>query len=41
MHYTTRKFWRCYEDLPKSVQEVADQCYQLELFLMMVFIRPR
>ncbi len=29
MHYTTRRFWKCYDDLPKTVQESADQCYGL------------
>ena len=29
MHYTTRRFWKCYEDLPPQVQETADQCYEL------------
>jgi hypothetical protein len=29
MHYTTRRFWKCYNDLPKNVQEIADQCYEL------------
>jgi hypothetical protein len=29
MHYTTRRFWRCYEDLPENVRRIADQCYKL------------
>ena len=29
MHYTTRRFWTCYNDLPESVQRNADQCYKL------------
>ena len=29
MHYTTKKFWKCYEVLPQSVQKTADQCYAL------------
>ena len=29
MHYTTRRFWQCYDTLPKSVQRTADQCYEL------------
>ncbi|NET32054.1 MAG: hypothetical protein F6K19_08630 [Cyanothece sp. SIO1E1] len=29
MHYTTRRFWECYDSLPKSVQQTADQCYKL------------
>jgi hypothetical protein len=29
MHYTTSKFWKCYNALPKNVQETADQCYGL------------
>jgi hypothetical protein len=29
MHYTTRRFWKCYDDLPPQVQETADQCYEL------------
>jgi hypothetical protein len=29
MHYTTRRFWKCYDDLPQSVQRNADECYEL------------
>ena len=29
MHYITKKFWKCYEALPQSVQATADQCYAL------------
>ncbi|MEO1445442.1 MAG: hypothetical protein AAFV46_04255 [Cyanobacteria bacterium J06635_11] len=29
MHYTTRRFWKCYDDLPQAVQRNADQCYEL------------
>lgn len=29
MHYTTRRFWKCYDGLPKTVQQIADQCYEL------------
>jgi hypothetical protein len=29
MHYTTRKFWKCYDALPISEQRNADQCYGL------------
>lgn len=29
MHYATPRFWKCYEALPKSVQEIADRCYEL------------
>lgn len=29
MHYTTRKFWKCYYNLPLKVQRTADQCYRL------------
>jgi hypothetical protein len=29
MHHTTRRFWRCYDDLPENVQRTADQCYKL------------
>lgn len=29
MHYTTRRFWECYNTLPESVQLIADQCYEL------------
>ena len=29
MHYTTRKFWKCYANLPLKIQTIADQCFQL------------
>lgn len=29
IHYTTPKFWKCYDALPKNVQETADKCYEL------------
>lgn len=29
MHYTTRRFWECYNALPEEVQRTADQCYEL------------
>lgn len=29
MHYTTRRFWKCYDALPQNVQQTADQCYKL------------
>lgn len=29
MHYTTHRFWECYNALPESVQRTADQCYEL------------
>jgi hypothetical protein len=29
MHYTTKKFWKCYGDLPANIQQTADQCYAL------------
>ena len=29
MHYTTRRFWECYNALPEAVQRTADQCYEL------------
>lgn len=29
MHYTTRKFWDCYNALPSDVQATADRCYEL------------
>jgi hypothetical protein len=29
MHYTTRKFWKCYDALPENVQDTANQCYGL------------
>ncbi len=29
MHYTTRRFWKCYGDLPENTQNIANQAYQL------------
>ncbi len=29
MHYTTRRFWERYDNLPENVQRIADQCYEL------------
>ena len=29
MHYTTKKFWKCYDALLNHVQETADQCHAL------------
>jgi hypothetical protein len=29
MHYTTRRFWQCYDALPESIQNIADKSYQL------------
>jgi hypothetical protein len=29
MHYTTRRFWQCYDALPESIQNIANQSYQL------------
>jgi hypothetical protein len=29
MHYTTQRFWECYNSLPETVQRVADQNYEL------------
>jgi hypothetical protein len=29
MHYTTRRFWECYNALPEAVQRIADQWYEL------------
>ncbi|MDP8963411.1 MAG: hypothetical protein M3O33_05375 [Cyanobacteriota bacterium] len=29
MHYTTRRFWECYDALPETVQQTADQGYEL------------
>jgi len=28
-HMTLPRFWRCYHDLPKEVQELADKNFQL------------
>lgn len=29
MHFTTRRFWQCYDSLPESIQQVADENYEL------------
>jgi hypothetical protein len=29
MHRTTRRFWRCYSNLPPDIQRVADQSFTL------------
>ncbi len=29
MHYTIKRFWKCYDTLPAAVQQVADQNYEL------------
>jgi len=29
MHRTTKRFWKCFEKLPKSVQKVSKQNFQL------------
>ncbi|BAU05685.1 hypothetical protein [Fischerella sp. NIES-3754] len=29
MHYTTRRFWKCYNTLPENAQKTADQSYEL------------
>ena len=29
MHYTTRRFWQCYNALPENMQQTADRCYDL------------
>ncbi len=29
MHYTTPRFWKCYEALPQNIQKTAAQCYGL------------
>jgi hypothetical protein len=29
MHYTTQRFWECYNALPEAIQRVADQNYEL------------
>ena len=29
MHYTTKRFWKCYDALPVDIQQVADQNYNL------------
>lgn len=29
MHYTTRKFWKCYGNLPLQIQHTADRSYEL------------
>jgi hypothetical protein len=29
MHYTTKRFWKCYDALPAAIQQIADQNYEL------------
>jgi hypothetical protein len=29
MHFTTRRFWGYYKALPETIQEIADQSYEL------------
>lgn len=29
MHYTNRKFWSYYNQLPKDIQQIADSSYEL------------
>lgn len=29
MYYTTKRFWECYNSLPKDIQPVADRNYEL------------
>lgn len=29
MHYTTKKFWKCYYKLPLNIQSIADESYKL------------
>lgn len=29
MHFTTRRFWEYYKALPETIQEIADQSYEL------------
>jgi hypothetical protein len=29
MHFTTRRFWQYYKALPETIQEIADQSYEL------------
>lgn len=29
MHFTTRRFWQCYDSLPEPIQQVADENYEL------------
>lgn len=29
MHFTNKRFWKCYDDLSESVQKIADQNYEL------------
>ena len=29
MHFTTHRFWQCYDALPEPIQQVADQNYEL------------
>lgn len=29
MHYTNRKFWLFYNELPEDIKQIADYCYEL------------
>ena len=29
MHFTTKRFWKSYENLPIAIQRIADQNYEL------------
>ena len=29
MHYTTKRFWKCYENLPAQAQKSADKSFDL------------
>ncbi len=29
MHYTNRKFWSYYNQLPEDIKKIADSCYEL------------
>jgi len=29
MHFTTKRFWKCYESLPSTIQQLSDQNYEL------------
>ena len=28
-HYTSPSFWKCYDDLPETIKELADKNYEL------------
>ncbi|WP_373546972.1 hypothetical protein [Chamaesiphon sp.] len=30
MHYTTKRFWKCYATLPADIQQIADQNYAID-----------